>query len=185
MARFIAFDAAKRRTGWAYWHPGRGNEKVWMTGVVAPADTAKLMAVVRLALDDGIDDAVIENCFLGRNFQTSKTLQAAQTRIAVACEAYGLEVTLVYPQTWQAAFGITGLSPDRKAGAKRVARLLGAHDGVTEDEADAICLCEYMEKTGRQVELALAGPRGGTYNPRNKTKPKGQTNAKRKITADE
>lgn len=153
---WIAFDAAKRCTGWAF----RDRSGAWITGVVEPANTGALRLVFVRAIEHGVTHAVIENCFMGRNVHTLKTLQEAQTRITLMCEWYGLPVTLVYPATWQAAFGIGGDSADRKAGALRVANWLGC-ETKSPDIADAVCLCDYQTKHGQQMELELRGPRGG------------------------
>lgn len=153
---WIAFDAAKRCTGWAF----RDRAGAWITGVVKPADTETLREVFVAALSNGVTHAVIEECFMGRNVHTLKTLQEAQTRITMMCEWYGLPVTLVYPATWQAAYGIGGTRWERKLGALRVAKLLGC-ETENRDIADAVCLCEYQTKHGQQMELELRGPRGG------------------------
>ena len=166
--KVIAFDAARRKTGYAYIR-GRGSTHSWVTGVVDVADTAALAGIIEDANAIGVTKAVIENCYLSdghkRNVYTLKTLQEAQTRIRVACEMAGLDVELVYAQTWQSAYGISGPRPDRKLGAQRVARALGAGD-ITDDEADAVCLCDYAERIGKQAELALCGPRGGKLRQR-------------------
>lgn len=174
--KFIGFDAARRRTGWAFVRcPG-----VWDTGIVNVADAQGLGAIIARAKAAGVTRAVIENCYLGqgskRNVYTLKTLQEAQTRIRVACEMAGIPVELVYAQTWQAAYNITGKRKDRKLGAQRVAHALGA-GALTEDEADAVCLAEYATRTGRQEELALCGPRGGTFRCKRRPKGKGRTGA--------
>ena len=147
---YIAFDTSKRSTGYAY----RNSEGLWVTGIVKPADTKALRSVVREAVAQGIDAASIEDCYLGtsRNVKTIKALQDAQTRIRVACEIAELTVELVYPTTWQASFGITGKSRDRKLGAQRVASLLDAPEGISEDEVDAVCLCEFARWRRKQRE---------------------------------
>ena len=152
---FIAFDAAKKKTGWAFRDGAQ-----WHAGIVDVSDARALADVLARAICAGVKFAVIENCYLGKNVHTLKTLQEAQTRIRVACEMAGLDVDLVYAHTWQAAYGITGKRDDRKLGAMRIARTLGA-DVATEDEADAACLCDYAERIGKQAELELRGPRGG------------------------
>jgi hypothetical protein len=166
--KYIAFDAAKKRTGWAY----RGVNVPWVTGVVCPDDTVRLGEIIAAAKRAGVVAAVIENCYLGarndekRNIHTLKMLQDAQTRIVLACEMNGLnepKPKLVYPVTWQAAFQIGGRRDDRKLGARRVAKDLGAPELVFDDEADAVCRCVYAESLGRQDELALCGPRGGKF----------------------
>ena len=165
--KFIGFDAALRKTGWAY-SPRPG---VWNTGIVDVTDGDALAGIIAAAKRDGVARAVIENCYLGPawNVRALKALQEAQTRIKVACEMAGVMPELIYAQTWQAAFGLTGKRPDRKLGAQRVARALGAGD-LTEDEADAVCLADYATRAGRQEELALCGPRGGTFRYRRKPK---------------
>lgn len=169
--KVLGFDVAKRKTGWAY----SPFPQHWETGIVEVADTAALNEVIAQAKAAGVTRAALEDCYLGNhtaaNVRTLKALQEAQTRIRVACEMAGLPVELVYAQTWQAAYNITGKRKDRKLGAQRVAHALGA-GALTEDEADAVCLAEYATRTGRQEELALCGPRGGTF--RCKRRPKGK-----------
>ena len=148
----IAFDAAKKRTGYAY-TGGRGTTHWWITGVIDVADTAALAGVIDDAKHEGVTRAVIENCYLGANVHTLKALQEAQTRIRLACEMAGLPVVLVYASTWQAAYGITGPSADRKLGARRVANMLGAPDGLSQDEYDAVCLCDYAMLNARELEV--------------------------------
>lgn len=48
----IAFDAAKRRTGWAY----RCLGGKWHTGVVSPADTEAMRGVLAAAIEHGVQD---------------------------------------------------------------------------------------------------------------------------------
>ena len=149
---FIAFDAAKRRTGYAY-VGGRHTTHWWITGVIDVANTAELAKVIDRAKREGVTRAAIENCYHGRNVHTTKALQEAQTRIRVACEMAGLPVALIYASTWQAAYGITGPSADRKLGAKRIALMLGASDGLSQDEYDAVCLCDYATLNARELEV--------------------------------
>lgn len=170
--KFVAFDAAKRQTGYAY----RGLDGQWVTGVVCPLNTVRLRKIVQNAKRAGATHAAIENCYLGarndekRNVMTLKALQDAQTRIVLALEMNGYEKPkLVYPVSWQSAFGIGGQREDRKRGARRVAAQLGAPELVFDDEADAVCLCVYAERLGQQDELALCGPRGGKFKCRRKT----------------
>lgn len=159
----IAFDAAKRTTGWAYRKQTPGKPPQWITGTLSPRDTQTLIGVVQSAVLAGCSKTVIENCYLGKsgNVHVVKMLQEAQTRIRMACESAGLPVELIYPQTWQSAYGIVGCSQDRKRGAYRVATMLGADSKITNDEADAVCLCDFATRKGHQDELALVGPRGG------------------------
>lgn len=138
----LAFDAAKRRTGWAYGAPGR-----WTTGLIDVLDTPALDTLIATVAKLGIRHATVENCYLGGNVVTLKALQEAQTRIVTACERQGLAVDLVYAQTWQSDLGLTGPSEDRKLGAMRIARLLG-YTGKSQDEADAVCLCDYAQRAG-------------------------------------
>lgn len=158
--KVIGFDTAKRKTGWAY----SPFPKHWETGIVEVADSKALNEVIAQAKAAGVTRAALEDCYLGNhtaaNVRTLKALQEAQTRIKVACEMAGLDVELVYAQTWQSAYGITGKRKERKLGAQRVAHALGA-GALTEDEADAVCLADYAERVGRQQELVLRGPRGG------------------------
>lgn len=139
----IAFDAAKKKTGWAMKIDGQ-----WWTGVLSPQDTKKLQYLINWAVSHGATAAVIEDCYCGVNVRTTKALQDAQTRIRVFCELAGLAVTLVYPATWHSAYGIKGKSADCKRAALLIASRLGAPN-VTEDEADAVCLADYAERIGQ------------------------------------
>jgi hypothetical protein len=152
--KVIGFDTAKRKTGWAF----SPFPRVWETGIVDVADSKMLAAVLSRAKAAGVTKAAIENCYLDTttddkqraraNVRTLKALQEAQTRIRVACEMAGLKVVLVYAQTWQSAYSITGKRPDRKLGAQRVAHALGASQ-LTDDEADAVCLADYAAAAAR------------------------------------
>lgn len=155
--KIIAFDAAKRRTGYAYRTDGR-----WITGTFTPLDTPALTQVVRNACKAGCTRAAIENCYVGspRNIATVKALQDAQTRIAVACEMAGLEVVLIYPATWQASYNIGGPSRERKQAALAWARRLGAAPYLSEDEADAVCLCDYAMRAAQFESRTRAKKKG-------------------------
>lgn len=84
-------------------------------------------------------------------------------------EREGLKVEIVAPQTWQSGYGIAGKREKRKPLAMEIAKRLG-YQGSSQDEADAVCLANYAECHGRQEELALTGPRGGTWRPKRKGK---------------
>ena len=165
--KVIAFDTAKRKTGWAY----KALDGRWETGVVCVADTGALVDVVKRAQAEGVTHAALEDCYLAKgNVATLKALAAAQGAISTVCKVAGLTVLKpIHAQTWQSAFGITGKRDDRKFGAQRVAHALGA-SRITDDEADAVCLCDYAERVGEQQELELRGPRGGKLRARKTTK---------------
>jgi len=72
----------------------------------------------------------------------------------VECERAGLDpIELVQPGVWQGAFNVGGRRERRKAMALWVAKTLGAENGITQDEADAVCLCEYAQSMARQLEF--------------------------------
>lgn len=160
--KFVAFDTAIHKTGVAY----RDRDGRWTTSVVEARDTAALALVLDQAKAAGVDAAVVEDCYLHTNDRrgnvvTLKRLQEAQTRIVVACEMVGLDpIQLVQPNVWQGAFKIGGDRERRKAGAAWVARTLGASPDSGQDEADAVCLCEYAQSMARQMELTTK-TRGG------------------------
>lgn len=154
--KWIGFDTAQQRTGYAY-QVG----KQWVTGVFKPRDTARLVSIINSAIAQGITHAAVEDPYLGQNVKTLKALQEATVRVVVRCEDAGLDVERYSAQTWQSGFSLAGKRDKRKDGSKRVAIMLGAPEGISEDEADAVCLCEYARCHGRQLGLMLMGPRGG------------------------
>jgi len=137
--RYIAFDSATT-TGFAY----RSGD-IWVTGVFNPRDKARMRGVIAEAMQCGVECAVIEDCYKSPSVRTLKVLQDCTTRIAVCCEDFGLYVGYCYPSTWQSACGLKGKRDELKKGAKKLAEILGAVR-VTQDEADAVCLCDYAER---------------------------------------
>lgn len=142
--RFIAFDVALRKTGVAYPNSIRG----WNTEVISVHDTTKLDLVIAWAKEThDCVAAAIEDCWLGKNAASFKALAISQGRIVSACERAGLvRIEIVHPSTWQNNYGISAKNGgDVKLGAMRVAKLLG-YGGDSQDEADAICLCDYAQQ---------------------------------------
>ena len=153
--KFIAFDTALRKTGVAY----QTLDGHWATAVVDVRDNAALALLLAEAKAEAVTGAVIEDCFFGVNVLTLKRLLEGQTRIRVLCELAGFEVIeLIQPSTWQSAFRIGGDRQSRKVGARYVAKMSG-YTGTSEDEADAVCLCEFAQSRSRQTELVLTRPR--------------------------
>lgn len=141
----IAFDSANK-TGYAYMAHG-----TWVHGVLDMSGKTlkkrhdQWQNVIRIltdAIDSGCTFAVIEDCYHAQGIKTLKSLVGTSTRLSVAAEFMDLEVKMIYPSEWQSACGATGKRENRKAKAMELARLLGAKN-CTEDEADAVCLCDY------------------------------------------
>lgn len=141
VVKVIAFDAAKRRTGYAY----RAGD-VWVTGVFAIHEYAKIIDVIKHARLAGCTHAAIEEPFCGRNINTLKGLQDAQSRIAQRCEDAGLEWVGIRATEWQSAQGCLKRGEDTKARAAALARTLDAPPYLSQDEVDAVCLCDYVER---------------------------------------
>ena len=146
MSGIIAFDAATT-TGWAY-RFGRGPcEGEWSTGIVKPKDWKMLDGVLCVAEYNGVERVVIEDCYLGVNPQTHKILAIVQGLIISACDRARLPYDVISAATWHADLGLTGKREDRKRGAKMVAiKVLGALPGISQDEADSVCLCDMAER---------------------------------------
>lgn len=153
MKKVIAFDAARRCTGYAY-----RNGKAWKTGVFAIHEYAKITAVIRDACIDGCTHAAIEEPFCGRNISTLKSLQDAFSRIAMYCEGAGLVWAPVRAITWQSSCGISAKCGDTKTQAAAIARLIGAEQYLSADENDAILMCDFAE---RNAEYLTWHTRGG------------------------
>ena len=135
VAQYVAFDAA-HKCGMA-----TRADKIYSCTFDA-SDHAEVSASVAIA--QGKKVAVIEDCYLGKNVATMKSLAVIQGRLTQACESVGMRVVTVPASTWQAAYGITGSRTERKRGAMRVAKMIGG-DPKNQDEADAICLLDYAE----------------------------------------
>lgn len=139
--RHIGLDVARRATGFAF----RGAAGRWYFGVVRDLDPEALRRCIEAARANGVMAAVIEDCYCGANVRTALALKEAQTVVRMTCEAHGLTTSLVPAQTWQSAFGIGGKRSERKAGARRVAQLLGAAV-ESQDAADAVCIAEHADR---------------------------------------
>lgn len=149
--RLVAFDAATR-TGWAYRADGQ-----WTTGTLDPTKSATVASMLRKAMTAGVDQVVIEDCYLGRNVATVIALARIQGRILAVCEALGLPVRFVSPNTWKARMlgGRRHRTTDKKASLQRAWKL-GAQV-TNDDEADAVCLCVFAEGTPKRPEQAKMG----------------------------
>lgn len=158
---WIAFDAAFVKTGWAYRVPDTEGW-TWRTGVFCPMECGAktIIRVVHEAASCGIRAAAIEDCYLKFNPATFQKLAAAKARIQLICEFFELEVETFLASEWQSFHRINGARGARKRGSLKRARELGA-TVFTDDEADAVCLCEYVTMRGKQQEFVLRGPRGG------------------------
>ena len=151
-ARHIGFDVAVRVTGFAF----RSAAGRWYSGVVRDLDPEALRHCIEAARACGVTAAAIEDCYCGQNVKTALALKEAQTVVRLTCERYGLTTSLVLAQRWQSAFGIGGKRPERKAGARRVAQLLGAV--VTcQDAADAVCIAEYADRLAQTQDRSRPG----------------------------
>ena len=153
--KIIAFDAAHKRTGYAYRNGTR-----WVYGVFPIWDCGLIADVISAAVADHVTHAVIEDPYCGMSVTTLKSLQDAASRIAQRCEDAGLLWAPIKAAEWHSAQGCTGKGKETKIKSMALARHLDAPPYLKEDEADAVCLCDYAE---RNME-ALAGrwrTRGG------------------------
>ncbi len=152
MTKIIAFDAARKSTGYAY-----RNGQIWVTGTFNIYDYAKIIYVIKNACINGCTHAAIEEPFCGRNIATLKSLQDAFSRIAMYCEGAGLLWAPVRAITWQSSCGISAKRGDTKTQAAAIARLIGA-PYLSADENDAILMCDFAE---RNAEYLTWHTRGG------------------------
>ena len=147
MSGIIAFDAATN-TGWAFRYGPGPCKGEWNTGVVKPRAWKTLDALLLKAQSHGVTEAVIEDCYLGVNPQTHKVLAIMQGLIIAACDRAGLPYEVIPAATWHDDLRLTGPREDCKRGAMLIAtKYLGASKGITQDEADAVCLCDMAERT--------------------------------------
>ena len=151
--RIVGVDAASR-TGYAF-----RTESGWTTGRLDPLKSSAVAAMLRKALAAGVDEVVIEDCYLAKNVAVTISLARIQGRIMAVAEALGLPCRLVSPKTWKAKMlrGIRGRDEQKKASLS-AAWKLGANV-TNDDEADAVCLCAFAEGTGARPEQAKLGYR--------------------------
>lgn len=147
MKKVIAFDAARRSTGYAY-----RNGVLWVTGTFNIYDYAKIVEVIKHACQDGCTHAAVEVPFYGRNISTLLSLRDAASRISQRCEDAGLLRADVRAITWQSACGITRKRGDTKTQAAAIARLIGAEPYLSADENDAVLLCDFAERNAGVLE---------------------------------
>ena len=145
--KVIAFDAARKSTGYAY-----RNGTIWVTGTFAIHEYARIIDVIKHARMDGCTHAVIEEPFCGPSIGVLKALQDAFSRIAMYCEGAGLVWAPVCAITWQSACGITRKRGDTKAQAAKIAQMIGAEPHLSADENDAVLLADFAERNAGALE---------------------------------
>jgi len=132
-------------TGMAWMQDGQ-----WHTMTLDGRDDDAIRAALHDARLAGVELAAIEDCYLGVNFRTAKTLAVIQGRIASLCQSSGIRVQIVPVMCWKRAMlTVAGSFPQRRTEQKRtsiwVAKALGAQP-ANDNEADAVCLAEFARK---------------------------------------
>jgi len=145
--KVIAFDAARRCTGYAY-----RNSDIWVTGTFNIYDYAKIIYVIKNACINNCTHAAIEDPFRGPSISTFKALEEAASRIQQRCEDAGLLCVRVRAVEWQAAQGCLQPRNQTKQLARELAVVLGAESYLTQDEIDAVCLCDYVAQNMLDME---------------------------------
>ncbi len=99
-----------------------------------------------------------EDCWLGRNSATFKSLSQVQGELLAAARRHDVEIELVAPSAWQRA--VLGFSKDRdalKAASIEYAQEMTSQDGaLSEHEADAVCIAAYGLRQCQTEERATA-----------------------------
>jgi len=142
-------------TGWAF----RDSAGAWQNGTLAPENFAAVDHVLVSARAAGVTVAAIESPFLGKNVQTLRVLSEIRGRLISACERQGLTIRNVAPLQWKSAMIMTpaGMPQGREAQKRAAiakAKALGASVNG-DDQADAVCLCEYANFAGQQENFDL------------------------------
>lgn len=139
----IGIDPATR-TGYAYHWGGK-----WITGVFNPAKRQDAIDAIGAAVESAcVTVAYVETGYLGKNPRTLIRLTELRCAVERVLDDYGVTIHHVPATTWQSAFSITGPRADRKAGATHTARVYLGAECTTQDECDAVCICEF----GRRME---------------------------------
>lgn len=153
--KVIAFDAARNSTGYAYL-----NGVLWVTGTFNIEDYREIIQVIRNACMDGCTHAAVEDPFGGPSIGVFKALQDAASRIQQRCEDAGLLCVPIRAIEWQAAQGCLKPRKETKQNARKLAVTLGANPKASQDEMDAVCLCDYVTQNMPYMEGRWHGKGG-------------------------
>ena len=150
--RILALDLATARP--CSWALRWGNER-WTCGETAMRDMHDFLR----HMDIKETHVVCEGAYLGKNAKTYGDLCHVAGVIEGVALALGFAIIpVVPPSEWKASIlNFSGCKPkgrkDQKAAALKVAHLLGAKP-KDDDQADAVCLAEYVWCRERQKARA-------------------------------
>lgn len=145
--RILGLDPGLRRTGWGV-VAAEGSRLRWIAhGVVAPPETAPfserllflLEAVGQVCIDQGCDEAAIEEVFVNMNPVSTLKLGHARAAVMLAPARHGLSVAEYSPNLIKKAVVGAGHA-DKTQIAFMVKRLLPAAGDVKADAADALAV---------------------------------------------
>lgn len=141
----LGLDVAKNKTGWAY----MDEKNVWHYGVMDVYDPNVIE--VFEAAEHCCHIAAIEKPWLHpdpykRNPKTLIELALACGRAQVFAQQYGMRPIMVPAQQWKSSWGLPHNRKESKYACVKLARMLTGADKLTNDEADAILLCEYSRR---------------------------------------
>lgn len=147
VTRILGLDPGLRRTGWGV-VAAEGSRLRWIAhGVVSPPEAAPfserllflLEAVGQVCIDQGCDEAAIEEVFVNMNPVSTLKLGHARAAVMLAPARHGLSVAEYSPNLIKKAVVGAGHA-DKTQIAFMVKRLLPAAGDVKADAADALAV---------------------------------------------
>ncbi len=159
--RILGLDPGLRRTGWGV-VAAEGSRLRWIAhGVISPPETAPfserllflLEAVGQVCIDQGCDEAAIEEVFVNMNPVSTLKLGHARAAVMLAPARHGLSVAEYSPNLIKKAVVGAGHA-DKTQIAFMVKRLLPAAGDVKADAADALAVAITHAQMRKRALLA-------------------------------
>lgn len=104
------------------------------------------------AHDHDVRTVALEDGYIGVNPLVSRKLDQVRGRIQAICERHHMRVVMVNPATWQAALLTQGnYRPKKRAELAKLTMLRASNllpdCKLTDDQASAVCIAEYVQLT--------------------------------------
>lgn len=111
-----------------------------------PGDVKRLESILRVAHAEGMTHVRVEAGAFGPNRKTENEFQLRRGGIIDVARLIGMTADLVAPNTWRKGMGFPLKAKEAKAAAiAHATEITGAKD-LTDDEAEAICICLWANK---------------------------------------
>lgn len=153
----LAIDPSSKSTGWCIYDTEENEVIEHGTIKLVSPNTINRIIVIRNRIKEIIrlwkpEMVAIEELAITRNASTFKVLAGLQMQLEIICADRELLYILVRPSQWRSAIGING--KERKELKQNAIDYVIRKHGIkaNEDEADAICIGEYIKSLNIEVE---------------------------------